>query len=607
MGDLVLLAIETDTLTVLIRGPRIHRLGSLGAPSVAGAVEAASPGLRSVKTQLGPATWVDLSASGATHPHFFEDTRYRLSVESRSGTLPTVRVRDPSILREMDAFPSQGLRAGSLNFGRHVGTAEFEFQADGVKLSLSVEVFPTKLNYKTDYHDVLHDIAGASRALALEYLQSTYQRGGGAVVDGRNANVEWLTIVRQEVESLELAMAYVDAHPHRALRAAEATVRADRIRRSDAASRRAVLRNQGHGPWVIATNVGKVRGFLPTHKREETLDTPEHRWLLQALRVVVNRLTEVHSELAVEVQEALERGSQAVRLRAQADEVEEFVRRVSRLTELAALQDVSGPPQAGFTSLTLLTGPGYSDAFRALTTLRLGLHTDGDVFDLSLKELSALYEAWCFIRIARKLTGLASPFAGASSDAIVVSERGLRVNLVQGRPSAIRLKEAMRSITLLYNPTYPGLTGDQRPDIVIEFRYPGWPAMFIVLDAKYRLNADPGYLRKFDVPGPPSDAINALHRYRDAIVLSEVGGGLARPVVLGAALYPLDAASSSQWPNSRLCEALSTLGIGAIPYLPSNTVFLDEWLQYLASLPPHVLARQGPPFRAWEAALARLK
>ena len=100
---------------------------------------------------------------------------------------------------------------------------------------------------------------------------------------------------------------------------------------------------------------------------------------------------------------------------------------------------------------------------------------------------------------------------------------------------------ARYTVIISYNLEYPGLTGDQRPDIVLRFQHAGWPELIVVFDAKYRVDGSRNYVRRFGLPGPSQEAINALHRYRDAIVVSSEQRGLERPVVRGAALYPLNA------------------------------------------------------------------
>jgi len=317
---------------------------------------------------------------------------------------------------------------------------------------------------------------------------------------------------------------------------------------------------------------------------------------------VVDRLGEIEAGLSIELSEATFRNSATSRLQSEAREVQDLIARLTRVSQLEVIQAATSPPAPGFTSLTLLSGNGYGEAYRSLMTLRRGLIVDGDAVKLSVKEISALYEAWCFISVARQLNLRYSAWGEGS--ALSISDRGLRVNLTQGRASALRFSSPSCNVILTYNPTYPGLTGDQRPDVVIEMNYPGWPAMFIVLDAKYRVRADSAYVERFGLPGPPSDAINALHRYRDAILLSEMGKGLGRPMVVGAALYPLNCEASEAWPGSRLHEALDTIGIGSIPYLPSNTSHLADWLDSILKSPPNDLARRSPPSWPGQAALS---
>lgn len=138
-------------------------------------------------------------------------------------------------------------------------------------------------------------------------------------------------------------------------------------------------------------------------------------------------------------------------------------------------------------------------------------------------------------------------------------------------------------------------TGEQRPDIVLRFRHDSWPDLVVVLDAKYRLDASDEYVKQYGSPGPPQDAVSALHRYRDAIVEETTAKDLERPVVKGAALFPLNAHDSTDFPSSRLNEALDRLGIGALPFLPGNTGHVRSWLEQLLTMPPQKLAEPGPP------------
>jgi hypothetical protein len=115
-------------------------------------------------------------------------------------------------------------------------------------------------------------------------------------------------------------------------------------------------------------------------------------------------------------------------------------------------------------------------------------------------------------------------------------------------------------------------------------------------NSKYRVDESEYNWNRFGSPGPPEDAINALHRYRDAIALDSTERGLQRPVVKGAALFSLSANDSTGFRSSSLWKALEVLGVVALPLLPTNKSYREAWLDFLFALSPEDLAEPGPPF-----------
>ncbi|MBX5465018.1 MAG: hypothetical protein IRZ26_05630, partial [Clostridia bacterium] len=105
----------------------------------------------------------------------------------------------------------------------------------------------------------------------------------------------------------------------------------------------------------------------------------------------------------------------------------------------------------------------------------------------------------------------------------------------------------------------------------------------------------PDAVRLYGLPGPPTNAIDVLHRYRDAIlaVLRETpdallpagsGPGPAGPrpkhtVVQAAALFPYREEAPGAYRESRLWRSLDAIGIGAVPLLPGHDHYLEEWLR----------------------------
>jgi hypothetical protein len=315
-------------------------------------------------------------------------------------------------------------------------------------------------------------------------------------------------------------------------------------------------------------------------------------------------LGQIASALREELTRNQTAGRSAERIVAELDEVQEFERQVARLLTGDAIRAGAGAVPGDFASLTLMRLPGYREAYESLMTLRFGLSLEGDVVQLSIKELDRLYETWCFIQVVRTVMRQC-PQVKHSEGLFSISRRGIRVTLERGTRSAIRLRTADRAVCVTYNPSYPGLTGAQRPDIVLEISIDGWPFMFIVLDAKYRLETSDEYVRTFGGVGPPIDAINTLHRYRDAITLMIEEQGLGRPVVKGVALFPLSKSNSEQYTKHQLFQSLEIMGIGGLPFLPGATNLVEEWLFSQLGLPPEQLAQPGPPLLALSEKLKR--
>ncbi len=173
-------------------------------------------------------------------------------------------------------------------------------------------------------------------------------------------------------------------------------------------------------------------------------------------------------------------------------------------------------------------------------------------------------------------------------------ENGLRISLRHTRELEL-VSEDGSIVTVRAEPRFEGPTGTQVPDIVLGIVRPGWPQLLVVLDAKYRLDTSSEYVSRFGCPGPPIDAVNALHRYRDAILIQRENQVPARPVVRGAALFPFPN-SEQQFDGCALHESLESMGIGALPHLPGSRTLVDEWLKRILSEPVESLAQPGPPF-----------
>jgi len=314
----------------------------------------------------------------------------------------------------------------------------------------------------------------------------------------------------------------------------------------------------------------------------ETLDCVENRWLLDQIDSVMRRLREVESTMSIERDTRFsQRANDYV-----ADHLRELIALASKIRTLSVFDGVAATSLTSYPPLAVARVPGYLEASRLLMGIRMALEfRSEDLIDASLQDVSQLYETWCFLGVVEIIRGLLSGDAQDGSEGLpLVAERGLRTSVSRGTQGSIRFDDGDRSIHVIFNPRFAGITGDQQPDIVIRMDSPGAQSVFLVLDAKYRLDTSIEYRSRFGIHGPPQDAVNALHRYRDAIALDWQSSEGYRPVVRGVALYPLGSELATAFPTSRLKAALDRFGIGAIPFLPDNSNFAREWIEEMIGL-----------------------
>ena len=383
---------------------------------------------------------------------------------------------------------------GTINFGSRVGLSRFWLDVgDTPEFGFEVEVFPSKLDYKTDYEQMVAEVQELLTGLALEYLRSTYQSGTAAEVP-TTSSLEWLTILQGVISDLERGMHRVVQFPIRGLRRSHRQVRLERVKKVDSTVRSLIRRGGGTGSLHEVHPGVRVREQIREARANPTLDTPEHRWLAVQLKSIRQRVAALMGE---ERRRASTLTGEAGRQRAQAslDEMVRVEERIGRLLRLEPMTEARGAPPPGFASVKLLAAPGYREACRACLVLLLGLRVEGGPLDLTVKDLSLLYEYWCYLAVI----SLVSEETGAPippEELLETRESGLQVKLKKGRESRVEFSsENGRAISVVYAPSFagPDVLIAQEPDILVRIVDEAWPPVELVLDAKYRVDLSEAY------------------------------------------------------------------------------------------------------------------
>jgi hypothetical protein len=520
-------------------------------------------------------------ASVYVGPRLYEETNYKIYAKAHGGSRVSINHRDPVILSDLDYIDDGNCVYGSINFKSQVGKSHFSIMVDGKpEFDFEVEVFPSKLTYKSDYEQMIAEVQSVMTSLAMEYLKATYQLGT-SLSDKSANNLEWIILLENILSDLEQALFYISNHPIRGLQRENVYRRTEHIKKVDAQVRSAIRRNTGKGDLVELANGIRARQVIPGGHARQTLNTMEHRWIAQQLNLIHRRLHDIYrKELTVWQRDpkyqTKHRDNVLTKLKS-------FQQRITVLTKLKPLAATEGNVPHNYVSMQLLGAPGYKEAYRACLILSLGLRIEGGPFKLSLKDLSILYEYWCYLAVLQLIaeeTGQPIP----AEKLVKARNNGLQILLERGKTTSIPFKgEGNRTITVSYNPKFSGadMLVPQQPDLLISLEEDGWPRVHLVLDAKYRLDTSENYRNYYGSLGPPEDAINIMHRYRDAILErpNRAADVPNRTVIQAAALFPSSVEASSKYDSSKLWNALQTIGVGALPFLPDNRVWVKNWLQ----------------------------
>lgn len=165
---------------------------------------------------------------------------------------------------------------------------------------------------------------------------------------------------------------------------------------------------------------------------------------------------------------------------------------------------------------------------------------------------------------------------------LVKRDGAFHLNLHKDQENSVRfVLPNGRTITVTYKKRFSrdedSILIQQKPDIIVSLEGGGWPPLNLLLDAKYRVKFD----KNNQSIGPGDDAINVLHRYRDAILDTTESPMDSRPkrtVIQAAALFP-HYDPDNTFERSVFWKSLKKFGIGAIPFLPSEQRYLKAWLE----------------------------
>ncbi len=469
--------------------------------------------------------------------------------------------------------------AGFVNYGNDIGRSEiniiYQIGAETRRFTFGFEVLSTKLNYHEHWQAIVEDIEREYRMLSLDYMRRTFH-GFSPDANGETPEIIWWSIFAGEQEKFVRACKAIIERPRHRLQRHTVYQRADKLKRVPAAIENELAENRRNQSHLYCID-----------EQIQTIDTQENRFLKYAL----NQITDRYAALKKQLESVENMGDdKKVSMNAMLD----TLRHLQRNPFFRTVGRFKGLNQE---SLVLQRATGYSQIYRTWNLLRRAYSLNDGVYRLQTKDIATLYEIWCFIEVSHIVREQLHLEESDMEHRNRMEMNGLFTwELSRGEHSRILFrKDGVELAELVYNPKHTDEENDsisinklvvatvpQKPDIVLQLTKNDvrqGMKMTYLFDAKYRIAN-----KKDGVDTPPDDAINQMHRYRDAIYYKENDdASLKKEVIGGYILFPGNG-EPLKVQEANFQKSRKEVNIGAFPLRPKdeqNRKLLEDFISEL--------------------------
>lgn len=520
------------------------------------------------------------------YPIFFENGLYEIIIVPKENAQLSFYHEYELFKRAVSKLSRTDLLTGTLHFKNEVGFSELVVQVDGKEaLSVTIEVFPTKLDYKKDYRALIDEVNEEIYNLAYHLIKRTFLKGTAEQYKDPTLS-EFYRIVSNHFEKYLKAIAQIERQPHHQLLKQYDVVRGDQLKKQDSRTRLHLRKNAGKMERVSRGIAIDGQHYMPKTglqvKKEVSYDTHENRYVKYTMQRILNRLLKLERSLEQSRQHSFY-GISTVN-----DEALQIVKQMIQPLKSKLRQPFwqqIGKLDRVVNSLVLQMGVGYRDVYQIYIILAKSIVLQGELYKMSVKDIATLYEYWTFLRLGKMLKERCDPLF---SDVIQFRNDGLFINLQKDKTATRKFKtDSGEIITLQYQYSTSGKTPTivQKPDSVLSIHKTGKDFQYqYIFDAKYRVEVDG------EKVGPKEEDINTMHRYRDAIV-REQNGSYERTAFGAYVLFPWH--DEETYRNHSLYESIDRVNIGGLPFLPNVTHLVEEVVESLITKTAEQLQAEG--------------
>ena len=561
-------------------------------------------------------------------PVIFETCKYQIRLlfhDVDKASVPEIRhvrkdVEDSFFVdEELNGMEEKSL-TGELDFLNEPGVfkLDFSYQKNGVRKDsyVTFDVVSPKLDTKNDYKSLLREVNDEYENVIYRYLSITLQQFSRGRI---NTDATWMAAFQSVVDDYVKNVKRVIQNPHSQIVNFCTSRKAEQIKFWTPAM------EERYGE---VEKEGKLEEYYFGYNEvRSTNDTMENRFVKYTLQSIGRRLSYVITTVLSSSQEEL-----SERHRQMWTDYQDSLRRLSKHPFFKAVGRFDGMRQE---SLVLQSRLGYQQIYKDWLKLKRGIDLYNGAANIGTLQIWEIYELWCFIKMKKLVAdAMGIDYNKPSHEQLITEPKGTLLNpftnsslehIVEYRyPEAEdddteehKAQLAAHEgdvVTLHYQHTFNRTSGkdeygmgintattEQRPDIVLNIRKASGEVVLTYLyDAKYRVINDKKLdkdLEDQDIEEilsmphgdyPPTDAINQMHRYRDAIYYSkEHEPYRSKEIIGGYILFP--GRGSDEYVKKRYYSAsVESVNIGAFPLLPNSESLLrahldDILMKYTAS------------------------
>ena len=551
---------------------------------------------------------LEIEAKKEYWPVIYETNKYHIIIKFKDSVLykdTKPRVKHIRNDIEKSFYFNYNQLSGEVSFLNEPGLFRlgFEYQDKEGKLQegwFSFHVVSPKLDVKRDYHSILHAVNAGFEGLIFRYCSLTMQQ----LREGHHRPLEvWMQVFESVVSNYLKNVDRIIKNPHSKVRTQVLHAHADRIKRwtpameEEYAEKKAAEKLDEH--------------YFRYSVYDKTVNSMENRFVKYTLQQIGKQLENVFSTV---LNRPLTEISQSY-----IDRWKKYQSTIQKYLKHPFFDAVGKFEGMRQESLVLQGRMGYQQVYKNWLKLRKGIDFYQGTTNIGTLQIWEIYELWCFIKVKQMILRILqldpqSPLITEPHGSLVHYQKSLSGNksadyrVVIQYPTIDDTLEANEEdaafaeqlakhqgdvISIHYQHTFSRvreddfdvrtMTTEQRPDIIVNIKKANGEVLTYLYDAKYRVWSDSNLDKTEDwyerdneamellqgADYPPADAINQMHRYRDAIYygLSDAERPKSKEVIGGYVLFP-GRGDQESIENRFYSKSIQQVNIGAFPLLP---------------------------------------